>query len=157
MKAIINKKSILALTFLMLLGACKDSNTSSSVPSSAVYIYQDINLYSMVLRAIGGYKTYTAVNTSQGVNAIGYGGVLIFYGYDENYYAFDMSCPHEASRTIRVMPNDQGQAVCSTCGSVFNIGYGSGNVVSGPATEGLRKFKVTATSTTTGLYIYVVN
>lgn len=111
----------------------------------------------MPLRAIGGYKTYTAVNTNEGVNAVGYGGVLIFYGYDENYYAFDMSCPHEASRTIRVIPNDQGQAVCSTCGSVFNIGYGSGNVVSGPVTEGLRRFKVTIYPTTEGTIISIIN
>jgi len=141
----------------MLLGACKDANTSSVVPSYSVYIYQNINLYAVALRAIGGYKTYTVVNTSQGVSAIGYGGVLIFYGYDENYYAFDMACPHEVSRTVRVIPNDEGQAVCNTCGSVFNIGYGSGTCISGPATEGLRKFKVTATSTTSGLYLYVVN
>lgn len=157
MNAFRKKKFILAFTALLLLGACKDSNTSSVIPESSVYIYQNINLYAVSLRAIGGYKTYTAINTSQGVSAIGYGGVLVFYGYDENYYAFDMACPHEVNREVRVTPNDNGQAVCSSCGSVFNLSYGSGAVISGPATEGLKKYKIKTTSTTAGLYIYVVN
>jgi nitrite reductase/ring-hydroxylating ferredoxin subunit len=72
---------------------------------------------------------------------IGYGGILVYVGFDGNYYAFDMSCPYEVKTTVRVYPNELGQAVCEKCGSVFDISYGIGNPSSGPAKEVLKHYK----------------
>jgi nitrite reductase/ring-hydroxylating ferredoxin subunit len=77
------------------------------------------------------------------VDRIGFGGILVYTGFDGEYYAFDMSCPYEHQTNVRVYPNDLGQAVCEGCGSVFDIGYGIGNPSSGKAKEVLKKYKTT--------------
>jgi len=61
------------------------------------------------------------------IERIGYGGVLVYTGFDGAYYAFDMSCPYEHKSTVRVYPNELGQAICEKCGTVYDIGYGVGN------------------------------
>ena len=72
---------------------------------------------------------------------IGYAGLLVYSGFDMMYYAFDLACPVEADPKVKVKPNDLGQAVCETCGSVYNISYGIGNPEEGPAKETLRRYK----------------
>jgi nitrite reductase/ring-hydroxylating ferredoxin subunit len=130
-----------------MTNACSD-NFNSSIPDYAVYIERNINLEALDLRTIGGYKTYTTIEEYG--DAIGYGGVMVIYGFNENYYAFDMACPYEINRGIRVRPNSAGTAVCDSCGSVFSIGYGSGNRLSGPAKEGLKRYHISVYQTVSG-------
>lgn len=74
---------------------------------------------------------------------IGFGGVLIYLGYDNRYHAFDLSCPHEASKSVKLkMNSDQlGQAVCESCKSTYNIMYGCGHPTNGPSKEFLKRYK----------------
>lgn len=137
-------KHIAILTAILLFFACDDID-KSSIPDSPVYLERNINSEALELRTIGGYKVYTT--PEQYGDAVGYGGLVVIYGFNEQFYAFDLACPLEADRNIRVVPNDAGQAVCETCGSVFSIGYGSGNRVSGPAKEGLRRYNVSVYGT----------
>lgn len=119
--------------------SCND-NVISSIPDFPVYL--NLNLTST-------YPTFrNSVNQSlvfekaiSVTDRIGYGGILVYTGFDGEYYAFDMACPYEAKQTIRVHPNDIGQAICESCGSVYEIGYGIGYPSSGKAKEALKRYK----------------
>jgi nitrite reductase/ring-hydroxylating ferredoxin subunit len=148
-----NIKYFTILTAIILLFACDDLD-KSAIPDSPVYLERNINSEAMELRAAGGYKTYT-IPEKYG-DAIGFGGLVLICSFNnDGYHAFDLACPKEVDRNVRVVPNDAGQAACPTCGSVFSIGYGSGNRVSGPAKEGLRKYQITTYTTVSGTFIRV--
>ncbi len=86
------------------------------------------------------------------MDRIGFGGIIVNTGFDGSYYAWDMACPYEAKKTIKVRPNDLGQAVCDSCKSVYDIGFGVGNPASGPAKEVLKKYRTSLSGDV--LYIY---
>lgn len=77
--------------------------------------------------------------------AIGYGGVLIIVGYDENlstrYFSYDLSCPYESDANIRVYPNEEGYAVCPKCGSQYYLTDGWGRVSKGPSKYPLKRYQ----------------
>lgn len=148
------RKTIYIFSCLLLsLVSCEDSNDDSSIPNFPVYLERNINLEAIELRSIGGYKVF--LKEERIGDAFGYGGIVVFYGYDEIYSAYDLCCPHEKKREIRALPNDVGQCVCPTCGSTFNIGYGIGNCVAGPASEGLKKYTTNKYYSGASIYIKV--
>lgn len=51
---------------------------------------------------------------------------MVFRSFDDNFVAFDMACPYEIKRDVRVAVDMSGVAVCSVCGSKFDVGYGTG-------------------------------
>lgn len=109
----------------MCLISCDDTYISS-IPDYPVYL--ELNLvttYPIFRNSYNKYMTFLKPVTA--IERIGYGGVLVYSGFDGAYYAFDMSCPYEHKSTVRVYPNDLGQAVCEKCGTVYDIGYGVGN------------------------------
>ena len=77
--------------------------------------------------------------------AVGYGGVLVIVGYDENlsprYYSYDLSCPYEADVNVRVYPNEEGYAVCRKCGSKYYLTDGWGRVSLGPSKFPLKRYQ----------------
>ncbi len=86
--------------------------------------------------------------------AVGYGGVLVIIGYDTNlnprYYSFDLSCPYEADRNVRVFTGMahlhpekymEGYAVCPKCGSEFYLTDGWGRVSKGPSKYPLKRYQ----------------
>lgn len=146
-------KYLVIFAATIFIVACDDID-KSSIPDTPVYLERNINSEAMELRTIGGYKTYTTIEKYG--DAIGFGGLVLICSFsNDGYHAFDLACPKEVDRNVRVVPNNAGQAVCPTCGSVFSIGYGSGNRVSGPAKEGLRKYQITTYTTVSGTFIRV--
>lgn len=84
-------------------------------------------------------------------DATGFGGVLLtqgidpFSGGETGPLAYDLSCPVEGRRDIKVGIRGEGfDAVCPVCGSRFDVVTGAGAPVSGPAAEnprvGLRRY-----------------
>ncbi|MFV0391587.1 MAG: hypothetical protein ACK5KP_06875 [Paludibacteraceae bacterium] len=86
--------------------------------------------------------------------AIGYGGVLVVVGYDENldtrYFSYDLCCPYEADPDVRVITGlsyhypdkyKVGYAVCPKCGSEFYITDGWGRVSKGPSKFPLKRYQ----------------
>lgn len=65
----------------------------------------------------------------------GVGGVLIInrgtYGNGPDFGAYDLACPYEAQKHIRIVANNDNKAVCPKCGSEFELF--TGKVISGPA------------------------
>lgn len=77
----------------------------------------------------------------------GFGGVLLIGGMDPFTaepnvpLAYDLSCPVERSRTVRVaIDSDNYEAVCPVCGSRYNVIMAGGSPVSGPALTGKTKY-----------------
>ena len=74
--------------------------------------------------------------------SVGYAGLLIFRDQGGQIFAYDLCCPKERSKSVKVVPNSTGEAVCPVCGSVYSIWTGFGNVVSGTSTLPLQKYSV---------------
>lgn len=135
-------KYYLVISFLTVLFVGCNDNVISSIPDFPVYL--ELNLTTTYPTFKNSYLKFLLFK--QGVfvtDRIGYGGILVYTGFDGSYYAFDMACPYEAKQNIRVYPNNAGQAVCEGCGSVFDIGYGIGSPSKGLAKEALKRYKAT--------------
>lgn len=133
--------------FFIMISGCEDRYISS-IPNYPV---------SMQLNLTTGYPTfkdnvYQVLTFTQPrhdhIDYIGYGGVLVICGLSSTnaepfqYYAFDMACPYEADQNIRVIPNESGQAICESCGSVYDIGMGYGTPSKdSPSKEFLKSYK----------------
>jgi nitrite reductase/ring-hydroxylating ferredoxin subunit len=115
----------------------------TSIPNLPVYLSLDLG---------GEYATfYGNVNASLEftkprleTDRIGYGGILVYVPLFDafgQYVAFDMACPHEVDRNIRVHHDGNGNAVCEKCGSAFLLVDGTGVRTSGPAKENLKRYR----------------
>ncbi|MDD4993482.1 MAG: hypothetical protein PHR83_14745 [Paludibacter sp.] len=135
-------KKILVLSCLLIsfmLVSCDDSYISS-IPDFPVWLQLDLTSTYPTFR--NSYnKSLTFEKPIIETDRVGYGGILVYTGFDGQYYAFDMSCPYEHKAKIKVHPNDIGQAICDSCKSVYDIGYGIGNPSSGKSKEVLRRYK----------------
>lgn len=138
-----NKKKYLICVFVVLivvLSGCYD-NYISSIPNYPVRLQLNLtSTYSTFKNSVNQYLIFNKpVNAN---DLIGFGGVLVYTGFDGNYYAFDLACPHEApEQNLKVVPNEEGKAVCETCGTVYNISYGIGDPIEGPSKETLKRYK----------------
>ncbi|MDR3653870.1 MAG: hypothetical protein P4L34_12985 [Paludibacter sp.] len=141
------RKYYLFTTFLALsFTSCYD-NVQSSIPDFPVYLELNlISTYPTFLNSTLHCLTFETLSGLPITDRIGYGGILVCTGFEGEYTAYDMACPYEAKRNIRVHPNGIGQAVCDSCGSVFDIGYGFGSPISGKAKQPLKRYKTTLSS-----------
>ncbi|MEE1022383.1 MAG: hypothetical protein U0L83_04525 [Muribaculaceae bacterium] len=80
----------------------------------------------------------------------GFGGVLLIGGMDPfdpttfSPLAYDLSCPVECKRDIRVRIDDESlEAVCPVCESRYNVLMGGGASVAGPAYSHKPKYGLT--------------
>ncbi len=141
---------LLALLINLSITSCND-NYISSIPDFPVNLVLNLTTtYPTFKNSYNKSMIFTKPITA--VDRVGFGGILVYTGFDGEYYAFDMSCPYEHQTNVRVYPNGLGQAVCEGCGSVFDIGYGIGNPSSGKAKEVLKRYKTTLSGNV--LYIY---
>lgn len=135
------KKDLYILFFLILLTACNHVNYESNIPDAAVSLTFNIYQDAPELDVVGGFKEFT--KPPKIGEYVGYGGVLIFHDFNGNFDAFDMACPYENNPNIRVHASMLGNAVCDSCGSVFNIMYGGGLPISGPSPYALKAYHLT--------------
>lgn len=137
-------KYLLFIALLPALAGGCDDNYRSSIPN--VPVYMELNLtaqYPIFKNSTNQSLTFIKGKTTGVPESAytGFGGLLVYTGLDSEYYAFDMACPYEAEPTVRVYPNETGQAICEKCGSVYEIGFGIGNPSSGPAKEVLKRYR----------------
>lgn len=78
----------------------------------------------------------------KGLDRTGFGGVMLVCDPNGELCAYDLACPVEVRRDVRVHidPSAElaGTAVCNECGSTYNI-YGYGMPMSGEAREKMGK------------------
>lgn len=76
----------------------------------------------------------------------GFGGVLLVTDIEGYPIAYDLACPVEVKRDVRVVYDTENLNVhCPVCGSVYDVNELNGSPVSGPAHKkkyGLRRYRV---------------
>ena len=136
-------KNYILFFLLIYLPLSSEDHVTSSIPAYPVFL--DLNLATTyptfryttnqtlvfkTLKPEWPYGTY-----------IGYGGLLVCTDYLGDYYAYDLCCPYEVKANIRIHPNGDGQAICDSCKSTFEILTLQGHKISGKAKENLKCYK----------------
>lgn len=126
---------------LVLLTSCESNlNPISPVPDAPVNVSINIMRDAPALDIPG--NSYVITRPLLQNQYIGYSGIVIVHGLDGTFYAFDLCCPHEHSRDIRVGCS-MILATCPSCGSTFDIGFGTAMPTTGPSQYPLRRYTVT--------------
>ena len=115
------KMTVISILFfsIFLLNCCNANRTS--IPD--IYVRLEFYLTSAPeLYGFNGFKEFVvSQHTSQ---YLGYGGILVFHTVEDKFCAFDMSCPYEVKRDVRVHCDNAGIARCDSCKSEFYVGDG---------------------------------
>ncbi|MDR1499376.1 MAG: (2Fe-2S)-binding protein [Tannerellaceae bacterium] len=144
------------IVFVAIIAASCDKPFISSIPSYPVYLELDLDFEDSALIPLLSYRIYTPQNINQAVEKTGFGGVLVFHGNAamNAYYAFDVACPHEASRSVAVtVDDDHLYATCPACHTRYDLTSGAANPVDGPGHEQLKPYRVSLV----GHLLYVRN
>ena len=134
---------ILLLLTNIGLSSCENED-QRRIPEASVYM--ELNLaasYPTFRNSVNDTLVFTHPRNGHPTDRVGYGGILVYTfvnGTETNYCAFDLCCPNEVNPLIRVYPNDQGQAVCKSCGTVYQLLTGTGLVESGPSRWNLKRY-----------------
>ena len=126
------KRILFLLLFVGFAYSC-EKEYYTTIPNMSVYIELWIETRDSDLKANLAYKTITQPRTA--IERTGFGGILIINGMGEapiNLYAYDLACPVESERSVRVVPDKSGiTATCPKCGAVYTIATGTGAPQSG--------------------------
>lgn len=124
---------------LMAMSACR-SGSQPTTPIAPVSIEVNLNAYAYrALLSPGGMVRITQPQTRN--EFLGYGGLLLVRSLTETtFYAYDLSCPVENSHDTRIELIDLSVR-CPSCGSQFDVLYGSGAPTSGVARVPLRQYR----------------
>ena len=94
-----------------------------------------------------------------GMSYTGFGGVLLCGDIHGEPVAYDMACPVERQRNVRILIDvDKANAYCPKCQSVYDVFANFGAPISGEAAQkgfGLRRYRVT--SGAQGEYRVIIN
>ena len=132
---------IIIIVFLL---SCEDQIPHNNIPNSPVSFNLMINSRDNILKNGLAYKVFTEKDRRLDSDRFGYAGLLVVTNNTGNsIYAYDLACPYEGEKSIKIEPDDIGKAKCNECGSVFVTIYGSeipgrgmvgfGTAESGPA------------------------
>jgi len=140
-------KALLLWFGLLLSTGCADEVPRQTIPYAPVNVQIDLNGLDHVLRNPLSYKIFTEKDRRTDDERFGYSGILVTSNADGTVlYAYDICCPHEKKREVRVVPGDNGTATCPTCGTVFVTLYGLGTPEKGPSTQSLQCYRVISTA-----------
>ncbi|GHV20411.1 hypothetical protein FACS1894174_02230 [Bacteroidia bacterium] len=145
------KKILLALLFICVAFSCEDE-IYSNIPWAPVDLKLHLNGEDVELN---GFEFKTYIQRRAETDKLGYGGILVINVQRDNIVdlrAYDLSCPNEAERDIRIVPdNNTKEAVCPKCGAKYNI-ISSGAPVSG-SKYSLKQYNVVQSAGPSGTYI----
>jgi hypothetical protein len=119
-------KAIIRIILLICLATSCKREEYSNIPYSPV----NLTLYPEDMMQLAGSPSHLSfIRPKNAGDQLGYGGLLVVHGLDytpsATYYVYDLACPVESQKNIRIQPDDTGlTATCNRCGSVFNIADG---------------------------------
>jgi len=132
----------LFISICLIITACAEHQ--NPVPNYPVHINVDLTYRDKELRDVPSSKAFTLKNININFEQVGFGGVLVVHAIDDQYYAFDLSCPYEASRTTLVEADENTlTAVCPRCGTKYDIGFGGSGAPNGVSSHYLKRYTVT--------------
>lgn len=125
-----------------MVSSCGEESIRNTIPYAPVNFTIDLNGMDHVLRNPLSYIVYGIEDRRLETDRMGYAGLLVVTGADGTIYAYDSCCPHEDSKQVSVLPEQDGTASCFLCGSQYVTIYGMGSPVSGPSSESLQIYRV---------------
>jgi nitrite reductase/ring-hydroxylating ferredoxin subunit len=141
--------------FVFFLSAVACEKISENPVYGSVYLRLDLQNRDKALRGIPSYKTYSLSKPGLDYNPqlnerIGLGGLVVVRTPFDTWHAFDLACPNESTpnrNTIVEVDEDGINAVCSHCGTKYQIVDGTGIALEGKK-HGLRSYHVSVTGST---------
>jgi nitrite reductase/ring-hydroxylating ferredoxin subunit len=131
------------LTFALLLCA-SCVKMEDPIGDYPVYLKLDLTFEDKALRSVPSSKAYTMKDINANIERTGFGGVLVVHAISGSFYAFDLACPHEASRSTLVAADaDHLNAVCPKCGTKYEIGIEGSGAPDGVSKFYLKRYAVT--------------
>ncbi|GAB1416658.1 hypothetical protein MASR2M117_20640 [Paludibacter sp.] len=135
--------------------SCND-NYISSIPDYPVHLELNLTTSYPTFRE-NPYQFLVFEKPRYSNEYLGFGGILVVCGFGSNsayeYFSYDLACPHEADKSIKVVPNDMGQAICEKCKSTYDIVNGFGIPINNSISkEPLKRYKVIQN----GDYLYIM-
>lgn len=134
-------KYVVSLLLALLFASCEDVD-DDRIPPYSVYI-QFLSQADWNVHGIAGacqYKYFIKESRIPSnfpwtaLTETGFGGVLLVTDVHGNPQAYDLACPVEVQRNVRISVDPELQkARCPQCGSVFDIYDNYGNAVDGEA------------------------
>lgn len=130
----LNISAILMITFVLI--SCKSDMPRTNVPDATVNFRLQLNSYDDILNNSFAYKIFTEESRRASTDRFGYSGLMVVTGRSVNeIYAYDLCCPYEGNRNVKLTPRTDGKAECKECGSLFITIYG--NAIPGRGMVGL--------------------
>lgn len=137
------RRMLFATVLSLFLTTCVDESEKLTIPFAAVSFEVHRGSYDVELRNPLAHKIFTDPDRRLVTDRFGYAGLLVVADITgQTLFAYDLCCPYEDSKNIKVLPGNDGKAECPSCGSVFVTMYGQGSVVSGPAKQSLQRYQV---------------
>lgn len=140
-------KRYLAVTIIFLfILSCLDDTPLLTIPFAPVNFTIDLGGQDYSLKVGMSYKIFTEPRVDS--DRLGYAGLLIVADVTgSTVFAYDLCCPYEDNRNIRVVPLGDGKVKCPVCNSVFITmfgysGFGFGTPEKGPSKEPLQSYRV---------------
>ncbi|MBP2690552.1 MAG: hypothetical protein J6B44_01825 [Muribaculaceae bacterium] len=157
---------VVAAAVLSCIGC--DRLDDQRIPPAPVYIaFNTVGEWTIPGVGVGGAMDYSRFIKEEripsgyhytAISATGFGGVLLVCDVNGNPTAFDLACPVECKRNIRVKIDTKAMvAECPDCHSTYDVFSLGGHPLSGPAAQdgfGLRRYNVGSAN---GLYMLVSN
>ena len=150
------KQLCLIIGLILVVSSCEDVNRRSSVPNVRVNYTLNITSEHPHFVRENGFQTMTVTKRRYQNDLIGYAGLLIWVGMDNQYYAADLCCPYcvQAKKPIEV---DGIFAICPACGEQYDISYGFGHPTKGVTKEPLKRYNTSFQNGVTGRELHIYN
>jgi nitrite reductase/ring-hydroxylating ferredoxin subunit len=136
------KRFLFLLLYTTFAFSC-ENNDYTTIPNLRVYFELNLSTKDFELQTDYAYKIFTDPRLESERGKMGFGGILVINGMS-SLFAYDLACPVEANRAIRVAPDSDKSnitATCPKCGAIFLIATGTGAPQSG-SKYGLRRYSV---------------
>ena len=120
----------IAIVLAVMLSSCNKKN--DVIPDVTVDFSLDINDPEFTdLSSFGGIALINSKTNNLGIYAAGYdgNGIIIFAGVDNEYYAYDRTCPHDyvsggLSIKVNIDPSNSLNAICPQCNTNYALAAG---------------------------------
>jgi nitrite reductase/ring-hydroxylating ferredoxin subunit len=136
---------LISLTFVITISSCNKKN--DVIPDTYVNFTLNLNDPQFItLIGFGGSVAVNSTTNNWGTGAAGFdgNGIIICSG-NEEYYAYDRTCPHDyvnnsLSIKVNIDPANSTIAICPKCGTKYGLTVG-GTPASGVGRYPLKNYK----------------
>jgi nitrite reductase/ring-hydroxylating ferredoxin subunit len=137
------KRLALLGCIILVFAACDDNARSGNpVPYAPVQYTINITTEYPNFKKENGFAVLPAITKPRyDYEYVGYGGLLVWVGMDNEYHAADLCCPN-CLKPAKPITADGIFAICPTCGEQYDISYGYNLPTKGKSQYPLKTYSV---------------